>query len=167
MRAPSEVTAVRLRELLNYDPQTGIFTRRIDIRQRWKAGSVAGNIAPSGYVRITIDGRSTQAHRLAWLWMTGAWPDADIDHINGDRADNRWANLRDVTRTVNMQNLRGAFGNNKSGLLGAGWDKARRKWMAVIWINGQRHHLGRFDSPEGAHLAYLSAKRLHHAGNTL
>lgn len=107
------------------------------------------------------------AHRLAWLYVHGRWPDGLIDHKNGDRADNRFDNLRDVAHRVNMQNLRKAFVSSKTGLLGASPLKDGR-FGAFIKRDGKSKNLGTFDTPELAHAAYVAAKRvIHHEGNTL
>ena len=97
--------------------------------------------------------------------MTGAMPAGDVDHINGNRADNRWCNLRDVSRTLNNQNQRRAQKDNETGLLGVSPHRGRFK--AQIRVNGKVRNLGLFDSPEVAHKVYLAHKRLMHPGNTL
>src|ERR1700719_1662744 len=103
----------RLRELLSYDPETGVFRWLVRKRQNVKAGDVAGSFDGCGYCKISIDRRAYKAHRLAWLYMTGEWPPAEIDHINMNRADNRFANLRLATRHQNMANQR-LYANNKA-----------------------------------------------------
>jgi hypothetical protein len=95
------LTAERLRELVHYCQDTGVFTPRVN---RGSAGGKAGNVAPSGYRRLHVDGRLHLEHRLAWLYMTGQWPARHIDHINRCRSDNRFANLRDVTQAENNRN---------------------------------------------------------------
>lgn len=163
--ALKSVTAARLRELLKYDPETGVFVSLTNRGRNTTEGRIAGGRRPNGYLVIRLDGVQHRAHRLAWLYMTGEWPEHEIDHINGDRADNRFANLRDVTRTVNQQNLRVAHRSSKSGLIGA-W-KRRNRWMAAIRVDGKQICVGQFDTPEEAHSAYLAAKRRLHAGNTI
>ena len=101
------------------------------------------------------------------LWITGAWPEHDVDHINGVRNDNRWSNLREVTRTVNIQNQRIAQTRNVAGLLGVSFEKARNKYKAGIVAGGKYHNLGRFNTAEEAHAAYLKAKRELHEGCTI
>ncbi|MCC6776684.1 MAG: HNH endonuclease [Hyphomicrobiales bacterium] len=145
----------RLRELLHYDPKTGIFTWKVTINNKTRAGAAAGCRDGHAYHLIGVDGRLYVAHRLAWLWMTGAWPEADIDHRNLDKKDNRWSNLRAATRSGNMANT-GARADNTSGLKGVTWDKHRNKWLAQIRVNGKNKFLGRFECLEAAHAAYVA-----------
>ena len=161
--AASDLTAARVRELLSYDPETGFFTWLL-ARGCVPAGAIAGSI-DNRRVRFGVDGRYYLAHRLAWLWMTGEWPTADIDHIDGDPANNRWSNLRDVNRSTNVQNVRRARKNNKAGLLGV--SPHGKSWRAVIGVEGKRINVGTFETPQLAHDAYLNAKRALHAGNML
>jgi hypothetical protein len=156
-----EVTAQRLRELISYDPQTGLFSRILK-NGRTRA---TGTLDTDGYIRLCIDWRIHAAARLAHLYMTGSLPIHDMDHINGKRSDNRWENLREVPRRMNIENQRKAMSSSKSGILGAFWD--RGKWVAKIGINGKVIHLGRFSSVEEAHEIYLAAKRRHHEGCTI
>lgn len=133
-----------------------------------RGGKVAGNTNHAGYVRIGLGGaksNSYMAHRLAWLYMTGEWPVADIDHINGKRSDNRWVNLRSVSRSVNLQNQRVARSNNNTGLLGV--TRTRGGFGAQIAAYGEQRWIGTFQTPEAAHAAYIAAKRVLHEGNTL
>lgn len=162
MTAPS---IDRIKEVLDYNPETGVFTWKKH-RKSNLVGSVAGCTSGKGYVRICVDFVSLKAHRIAWLFVYGEWPSGDVDHINGNKSDNRICNLRCVTRSENMQNLKRANKNNKSsGLLGVTWSKSRSCFVAGIWLNGRRKHLGVFDDPQVAHQAYLNAKRgLHPAG---
>lgn len=163
--AGSDLTAQRLRDLLHYDPETGCFTRRI-AHYGSPAGARVGSRHNEGYIRLHVDGRSYLCHRLAWLYVTGAWPTHDIDHLNGNRSDNRFANLRGVTRAVNLQNQRLVRSNNKhSSLLGA--FKKRGRWESKIRVDGAYRHLGVFDTPEEAHAAYVAAKRRLHPGCTI
>jgi HNH endonuclease len=155
-----EFTVAFLKQHVSYDPETGIFV--------WLSNGKRADIPrANGYrgVQIETFGTARSAHRLAWLYMNGKWPENDIDHINGDRADNRITNLRDVSVSVNLQNQKKAHIDSKSGLLGV--TKARNKWRAGITVNGKPMHLGYFSSKESAYEAYLSAKRVLHIGNTL
>lgn len=159
------LTADRLRAVLSYDPDTGLFLRRTKGIGRPMTCSPGKH----GYVRIKVDGCQHLAHRLAWLYMTGEWPAGVIDHRNGNGADNRWMNLRDVTVSVNLQNQQKATAQNTNGLLGA--HVLRRggtvRFQSQIRVNGRRLYLGIFDTPEEAHAAYLAAKRRLHEGCTI
>ncbi len=158
------ISVERLRELLDYDPDTGVFTRKLSTSRAGKAGSIAGCLKPDGYVHIKISGKSYGAHRLVWLWVYGKWPYAEIDHINRIRNDNRLCNLREASPSENQQNHRKENRSSRSRLLGAHWNKAgnKYKWRAQIVVKGQKFHLGLFETAEAAHEAYLTAKRTHH-----
>lgn len=153
-----ELTAERLRELLSYDPETGVFTWRVGGHGR-RSGDVAGCDNGAGYVKIIIDGRNRLAHRLAWLYTHGRWPECFIDHRNGDRADNRIANLRECSPAQNQHNRHRADRGSASGLIGAHRQPHSRRWRATIKAGGKHRHIGTFDTPEAAHAAYLQAKR--------
>jgi hypothetical protein len=158
-------STVRVREVLAYDPETGQFTWRVSTGPRGVAGARAGTTNLRGYIEISLDGRKYLAHRLVWAHVYGIWPDDQIDHINGDRADNRIVNLRDVPRAINQQNLRRASKYNCSGLLGVSKHNAR--WRARIQTEGVVVRLGTFDTAQQAHEAYLAAKRQMHIGCTI
>ena len=117
-----KIIAERVRELLKYDPETGIFTRKIRTAQRHKIGDRADFLVTSGnsegYCRVSFDSKRYLAHRVVWLYVHGTWPELDIDHINGNKSDNRLANLREVDRSTNLQNKAHARKDNISGLLG-------------------------------------------------
>jgi len=164
-------TAARVRELLTYDPHTGVFRWRIDRRCGFegylgrrriaaKAGSVAGHKSSDGRIYISIDDRKYLAHRLAWLLVKGAWPKG-IDHRDCDPSNNRWGNLRLATQAQNVRNARIRC-NHPTGLKGVSFDKRRGTFYARIRLNGRGHHLGNFDHPEPAHAEYReAARRLH------
>lgn len=147
----------RLHEALSYDPQTGAFTWR-------STGKVAGFTAKDGYRQITLDYRRLPAHRLAWVYQHGAWPTGEIDHVNGKRADNRIANLREVTRRGNSHNIPpGGQRPNKSGFPGVVFHRASGgRWRAQITVAGKSHYLGIYATPEEASAAYVAAKRRLH-----
>jgi hypothetical protein len=146
--------------LLCYDPVTGIFKHRVDGHKR-KAGAVAGRLDTKGYVRIRLlGGQEFKAHRLAWLLIYGAWPEAEIDHINGCPSDNRIINLRDVSVAENGWNRKGAMKNNQLGVLGVCLFNG--KYQAQIGAHGTKHSLGRFDTLEEAVAARAAAKQLLH-----
>jgi len=149
----------KMKKLLAYDPNTGIFTWLSNRRGQVKAGMVAGSVSMSvGYIYVGLPGRRRfAAHRLAWAYMHGEWPLDEIDHINGCRTDNRIENLRCATPAENRQNLRSAKKNNKLGVLGV--RKNGKRFSALIKVNYRSVYLGTFDTPEIAHEAYLAAKR--------
>lgn len=161
----------RLSELLNYDPDTGVLTWTTTRRGQngfSNAGQVAGGLRNAGgYIRISIDGNSYQAHTLAWLLVYGVLPAGDIDHINGQKADNRIANLRDVSRSVNLQNMRKPRSTNTTGYLGVSFFKRTGKFTAEITTNYKKKNLGYFSTAEEASAAYLKAKREQHEGCTI
>jgi hypothetical protein len=156
------ITQERLRELVHYCPETGIFTH-LESKGRKKAGTTAGSLRLDGYVYIMISGTRAMAHRFAWLYMTGEWPLADIDHIDGNKSNNAFNNLRDVSRSVNAQNQKRAKISSKLGLLGVS-KLPSGNFKAVIVLNGNRNYLGVFSNPNDAHQAYLKAKRKLHEG---
>lgn len=156
-----ELTLGRLKELLDYDPDTGIFTWKVWRGGSAVAGSVAGNIDSHGHRQIKIDQIRYMAHRLAWLYFYGQLPNEEIDHINTIKNDNRINNLRMATHSQNMMH-RGKNNNNTSGYKGVFWLKCASKWMAIIRVNRKRIYLGLFDSPFKAHEAYCEAAKLHH-----
>jgi hypothetical protein len=158
------ITQDRLKELLKYDPETGLFVRLVNTSKA-RAGDVCGGVNADGYVQICVDGKRYLAHRLAFLYMTGKWPDGHVDHRHGVRHENRWDCLRDVTRTVNQQNLRKATKANGSGLLGA--FSVGSRFKSSIRAGGKVIHLGYFSTAEQAHEAYVAAKRRLHEGCTL
>lgn len=158
------LTQKHLKQFLDYDSETGDFTWTVCPRAAL-SGRRAGARDKKGYVQIQLLGKIYKAHRLAWLWMTGAWPEHHIDHRNMVTGDNRWINIRSVSKQINQQNVRQPKSNNRSGFLGV--IKKRKKWRAAITINKRTKHLGTYDTPEQAHAAYLKAKRQFHPGNTL
>lgn len=167
--ADAILSAERLREVLNYNPETGAFTWKIRTSNRVAVGDIAGSLHnKSGYWFIFVDGKAYKAHRLAWLHVHGEWPAADIDHINGRRSENMLHNLRQATRSMNQQNLREARGDTASGLLGVYRnDKKNKPWRSSIKVDGKDRHLGNFADPQDAQRAYLAAKRKLHEGCTI
>lgn len=127
-----------------------------------RAGRVAGTLRPDGYRQIRLCGESILEHRLVWLYVHGAWPENDVDHRNGDRGDNRLANLRAATRAENKQNENAAHRDSSTGLRGVSWNEAGQAWDARICRDRRTHHLGLFPSPEAAHQAYRRAKAVMH-----
>lgn len=142
------LTLTRLKEALNYDPETGVFTWVNPTNDRIQVGSVAGDKFKD-CIRIGLDGEGYRAHRLAWLYCYGEWPKHNIDHINGNHYDNRIANLRDVPQSENVRNQR-LRKDNKSGYHGVNWDKGRNKWRVTINVEGKVKTLGRYDDLDEA-----------------
>ena len=157
------VPIARLRELLDYNPKTGIFTRKVKVSQNTKVGCIAGT-KNEGYVAIRIDGVRYQAHRLAVAYVEGVFPLGQIDHKNGDQFDNSYSNLRHATHAENQQN-RIVGVNNTSGYLGVTLIAKGNRWRASIRINKAPVHLGYFGTPEEAHAAYRAAKAQLHTFN--
>ena len=156
-----ELTAARLRELLHYDPVTGVFTWLVRRGPRQTPGSIAGTIQYGGYRQIQLDGVIYRAHRLAWFYVHGAFPAAQLDHIDGVRDHNAIANLRPATNAENAQNV-AVRADSSTGITGVCWCKKRRKWQVRIGIAGKQFNLGLFTSIQDAQAAYLSGKaRLH------
>jgi hypothetical protein len=155
------LTQGRLKELFDYDPETGVFTRKISMGSRGRKGSRVGHDDGTGYLQTTIDGERHRMHRLAMFHMTGVWPAEDVDHINRVRNDNRACNLRAVTRAENSHN-KCKSRNNTSGYLGVSWVPSICKWEARIVWNGKPKVLGYYKTPELASDAYRSAKLIYH-----
>lgn len=145
-----------VQRLLDYDPNTGDFMCLVR-RGKMVPGMKAGTINSVGYVILCIHKRLYCAHRVAWLYVHGCWPAAEIDHINGVRTDNRLRNLREASKRQNGQN-RGAQKNNTSGHKGVMRDIKPGKWIAVIFVNGRRERLGTFDDIASAAAAYREAE---------
>lgn len=157
-----ELTAEYLREILDYDPETGAFTwkLRADATPQWNgkyAGKPAGSHDTStGYHQLSINGIFRYAHRAAWLYTFGEWPAQQIDHINGVGSDNRISNLRLASHTENMRNTR-KRADNTSGFKGVSHAKHAKRWRAKIQSHQKQRYLGCFDTPEEAHAAYCKA----------
>jgi hypothetical protein len=147
------LTVERLKEVLHYDPATGVFRWLYDSpTSPRQAGSIAGSSYKGSYWRINIDGRRYAAHRLAYLYMTGTWPPSDLDHINRDRCDSRWANLRLANKSQNGAN---SVRHNRFGMRGV--YQARGSLYSQIRKNGRTIYLGIFDTPDEAHAAFKKA----------
>lgn len=155
------LTAENLRSRYDYDPLTGVFTRRVSRSNSVKVGSAAGSASSDGYLRIWIDGHSYKAHRLAWLHAYGVWPTKQIDHLNGDRADNRIANLREADQPEQNANTRRRT-NNTSGRRGVSLHKASGKYTARLSFRGRIVHCTYHDTPEEASAAYDAAFLAHY-----
>ena len=154
------LTAERLKEFLQYDPETGVFTCRVQRGNR-KAGGLAGGLDRLGYQRLKVEGRTYQGSRLAWLYTFGTWPKECIDHANGVRSDDRLGNLRECSVGENNQNL-GVAKNNKSGVTGVGWKSKNKKWCVQIKHLGVVRHVGLYSDLSKASEARAAAKALLH-----
>lgn len=152
------LTAEELRQLVHYDPATGHFTWLQSKYQPYRIGNRAGSRMNTGYRRIFIGEKAFTEHRLAWLYMTGQWPERHIDHINGNRTDNRFENLRDVSRSTNLHNIQSS---NKGALsIYRGVSPQGGKWTMQIMVNGKRVRVPGFDTEEDAARCYIAIKSL-------
>ncbi len=156
-----ELTQSKLKELLQYNPGTGIFTWKVKPSGIINAGDVAGHIYTSRqkqYMAIQIKRIKYAVHRLAWLYVHGDFPTDTVDHINGDGTDNRIENLRVVSLAENQKNKR-RYKNSTSGTTGVNWFAPSRKWRAIIQANGMRKHLGYFEDINDAINARKQAEK--------
>ena len=160
------LTQQRLKELLHYDPETGIFTRKIFVKPNAKAGDIAGFHTPKGYLAFYVDKKRYLAHRIAWLYMTGSWPKYVIDHIDAGKDHNWFSNLQDITNRKNLHRKNHPNSNNTSGFVGVHYRKDKvndvKKYEACIQANDKKYRLGYFLTPEEASEAYQAAKLKHH-----
>lgn len=147
-------TAEKARWYLDYNPETGSFFWCVKFCKKNMVGGAAGSISDSGYVLICIDGKDYRAHRLAWLITYGVWPTKQIDHINGDRRDNRISNIREATASQNSGNMKARDPNRKKGTF---FMKKEKRWRAAITHVGRQVHLGCFATEDEAHAAYCNA----------
>jgi hypothetical protein len=147
------LTQKELKERLYYNPETGIFTWIKTKNNRIKNNTIAGNInKTTKYLTIRINHTLYLAHRLAWLYVYGNWPNNQIDHIDGNRLNNRICNIRNVTSRQNCQN----YTRHRNGhLVGTAYHKINKIWAAAIWIDKKNIHLGSFDTAIEAHEAYM------------
>lgn len=177
----TDIDVATLRLLLRYDPETGDLywlprdsswfgpTRFKTAQQvcNWWNGRFAGTraLAAKGFhgcLAGNLLGKSCYAHRAAWALHAGVWPSEEIDHINGDRADNRIVNLRAVSHAVNMTNKK-LYASNKSGAHGVAWHPTKRRWAAYITISGKRKQIGMFASCDEAIAARRARERVTNA----
>lgn len=171
MKPKMELTGEILRSLLSYDPVSGRLTwvpRGVEMfstaehQRGWNAryaGKEAFTANFCGYKCGGIFGKRYLAHRIIWLMQTDAWPD-EVDHISGDRSDNRWCNLRNVTGRENRKNQK-LRSNNRSGVMGVIWDERRNSWRAQVRVDGTSKHLGYFPDLASAVAARASADCTH------
>ena len=156
--ATNLITQDRLKSLLTYDPDTGVLTNKVCRNPRAPKGKPAGSRTTDGYVSVMIAGKRYQAHRLIWLYMTGSWPTEEIDHINQQRSDNRWVNLREATRLQNSRNTAG-HKRSKSGCKGVAYVSKRDKWQVQMRVCGKTHYIGIYDTVEAALAARKDAEK--------
>lgn len=149
----------RLKELLIYSPETGEFIRLKGVKGA-AAGTVAGGLMVNGYITITVDRKVYLAHRLAWFYMTGLWPKEYIDHADGSKANNRWANLREATQTQQNANTKTRV-DNTSGFKGVSWDARKKRWRARVHVSGKEKFLGYHSSLSDAQQAYVVGAKKH------
>lgn len=145
-------------ELLNYDQASGLFTWKKK-RRGVPLGKTLGCSNGRGYLRIVVLGKSCYAHRLAWFYVYGIWPNGQIDHIDGNNANNAISNLRDVSPQGNAQNVTRPSKKNKSSALGVSWHKKANKWQVHICVYKKRKYIGLFENIEDAKSAYIEEKR--------
>lgn len=154
------ITPKELKEQLNYDKFTGVFTWKHSKSGNKGAGSVAGNIDKNGYTKIVVNGKDYKAHRLAWLYMHGDFPDM-LDHINGVRTDNSIFNLRECNKSQNAYNQK-LRSDTISGVKGVGWYKRTGKWRVRIYIDGIRKCFGYYDDLDAAKDIINKIRSKHH-----
>lgn len=155
-----ELTQERLKELLHYDPETGVFTWKVT-RGRVTAGKAAGSKNTDGYISIGVCGNRTYAHRLAFLYMIGRLPVDRVDHVNQIESDNRWVNLREATMSENLRNVSN-WSHNTSGYKGVYPSANGKRYCAKIQHHGDQYNLGTYDCPrEAAHTYNCAAIQLH------
>jgi hypothetical protein len=155
------LTQEYLKEILEYNPESGIFTWKVSTTNLIKIGEIAGKPRADGYCRIRIFNKLQYNHRLAWLYTYGELPIGYIDHIDGNPSNNRISNLRNATNYENQYN-QAKRKNNTSGFKGVSWDKSMKKWSAYITKNCKKVHLGYFTTPEEASQAYEEVAREYH-----
>lgn len=154
----TKLTSERLREVIVYDPESGVFTWKSRGSPRFDkrfSGREAGALRPNGYIQINIDSVIYLAHRLAWLYMTGEWPNDCIDHKDMQPSNNKFSNLRLATKAQN-QRFQRKPSHNTSGFKGVSFNKVLKKWTAKISIENKTRYIGSFETPEEAHSAYLA-----------
>lgn len=149
------LTQERLKELFTYDPETGIFKRKVSVQGGGPAGTIAGHKPANWYNRIVVDGTQYNAHRLAFLFMEGYFPEYQVDHIDGDKSNNTWKNLRHVTPSCNSQNQK-KYSNNTSGFPGVSVQKKTGKWLSQAFKDKKVISLGLSDSALEAALVRLT-----------
>lgn len=155
-------TAEKVREWLDYDPETGFFHVKKKSKFKGVIGARAGSLKPHGYISIQFDGYRDYAHRLAWVWMTGTWP-IEVDHKNNDRSDNRWINLRECTRQQNNANRsiqqKYVHHDLPRGVIRVLNRGGSVSYHGRIIVDEKQIHLGSYPTPDEAHAAYSQAAK--------
>lgn len=166
--AEKDVTVERIREAFKYDPETGKVSWLINRRGPAKPGDEVGRNS-NGYRQTKLDGNGLMVHRIAWALSHGHWPDGDIDHKDGDPGNNKLSNLREATRSQNMQNRQGPQSNSSTGTLGVRKleRNLKKPWIAAVTTNRKRQQIGYFATKQEASAAYLAAKVKLHPFQTL
>ncbi len=149
------------RKLFSYDPDTGLLVRRERCGRRSKIGEVVGHPDTCGYLQTSVNNKLYRVHRLIWMWVYGAWPVGEVDHVDRDNTNNRITNLREVTTQTNLYN-KSTYKNNWSGTPGVNWYAPSCKWVATISAGGKRVHLGYFRDKDEAAKVYWQAKQKYH-----
>lgn len=160
--SPEPLTQARLKEVLNYAPETGVFTWLVALSGCVHIGEVAGTSTTLRHWVIGIDFKRYSAHRLAFLYMTGKWPEQEVNHANGDKSDNRWGNLRPASHGKCMHAAKVLHPRNTSGFKGVSFNREMGNWVAGICINSERIHLGYYLRAERAAAAYDKAAIEHY-----
>ena len=155
------ITQEKLKEILDYNPDTGLFIWKVNSAKNVKSGHIAGNLKDTGYIRIKINKKMYLAHHLAFLYVYGNFPKDIIDHIDSDRANNKISNLRECSHQQNMKNLR-LYSNNSSGHKNVSWVKSRNRWIVQLKVNGKQKYIGSFDNLELADLVAQEARNKYH-----
>lgn len=156
----NDISAEDIRELFDYDAETGVLYWAVDRSIKTRAGDVAGGDHNQGYLRVGVNYNRYLIHRIVWLLCHGDWPKYAIDHIDGNKKNNRISNLRDCSQQDNLRN-QGFRTNNTSGIIGVSWAKAESKWRAVITIDGRTKVLGRFIDIKDAEKCRLKANAVY------
>jgi hypothetical protein len=165
MRNP-HITAEKLRQITAYNAESGELIWKVMLNPRGPVGATVGNLMATGYRQTQMFGNKYYIHRLVWLYVTGSWPTSEIDHIDGNKSNNRFGNLREATVSENQQNRKKPQANSALGLLGVSRN-GKHSFRATIKFDGKFHHIGNFPTPEAAHAAYLAKKRQVHPFGTL
>lgn len=149
-----------VRELLDYSAETGIFTWKVSKHRHWSVGAKAGYEVSGGYLGVQYEGVQEKLHRLAFLWMTGRMPKI-VDHIDTDRKNNSWDNLREASAAQNALN-RNVHKDSKSGVKGLVWDKYHKKWAVYVTLDGKQRLVGRYVSKIVAANVAEEFRKTHH-----